>query len=92
MTVSSLSETASRARAREDLSCQQLSPASSPSTGYHTSQHIRKRIEEIFGWLKAIGGGRKLRYLGVQRNQLWAEMATSAFNLIRLGNLVAEAA
>lgn len=60
--------------------------------GYHTSQRIRKRIEEIFGWLKAIGGGRKLRYIGLQRNQLWAEMATSAFNLFRLGNLVAEAA
>lgn len=60
--------------------------------GYHTSQRIRKRIEEIFGWLKTIAGGRKLRYIGVRRNQQWAEMATSAFNLIRLGNLMAEAA
>ncbi len=51
--------------------------------GYYTSQRIRKRIEEIFGWLKAIAGGRKLRYIGVERDQLWAEMATSAFNLIR---------
>src|SRR2546427_2223335 len=60
--------------------------------GYATSQRIRKRVEEIFGWLKVVGGGRKLRYIGVQRNQLWADLATAAYNLVRLGNLVAEAA
>jgi hypothetical protein len=60
--------------------------------GYHASQRIRKRVEEIFGWLKAVGGGRKLRYIGLKRNQLWAEMASAAFNLVRLGNLIAEAA
>jgi transposase len=60
--------------------------------GYAISQRLRKRIEEIFGWLKAIGGGRKLRYRGVRRNQLWADMATAAFNLVRIGNLMAEAA
>ena len=59
--------------------------------GYAISQRLRKRIEEIFGWLKAIGGGRKLRYRGVRRNQLWADMATAAFNLVRIGNLMAEA-
>ena len=60
--------------------------------GYLISQRIRKRVEEIFGWLKAVGGGRKLRYIGVKRNQLWAHIATAAFNLVRLGNLVTEAA
>lgn len=35
---------------------------------------------------------RKLRYRGVRRNQLWAEMATAAFNLVRIGNLVLEVA
>ncbi len=59
--------------------------------GYAISQRIRKRVEEIFGWLKAVAGGRKLRYRGVKRNQLWAEMATAAFNLVRMGNLTAEA-
>jgi len=62
------------------------------SGGYAISQRLRKRIEEIFGWLKAIGGGRKLRYREVRRNQLWADMATAAFNLVRIGNLMAEAA
>jgi hypothetical protein len=29
--------------------------------GYATGQRLRKRIEETFGWLKAVAGGRKLR-------------------------------
>jgi len=55
--------------------------------GYQISQKIRKRIEEIFGWLKTVGGGRKLRYKGVERNQLWAELTTAAYNLVRLAKL-----
>lgn len=55
--------------------------------GYQISQRIRKRIEEIFGWLKTVGGGRKLRYKGVERNQLWAELTTAAYNLVRLAKL-----
>lgn len=53
--------------------------------GYRVSQRIRKRVHEIFGWLKTVGGGRKLRYIGTRRNQLW-------FNLVRIGNLMAEPA
>lgn len=60
--------------------------------GYAISQRMRKRIEEIFGWLKTVAGGRKLRYRGMRRNQLWADIATAAFNLVRIGNLMAEAA
>jgi transposase len=57
--------------------------------GYQISQRVRKRIEEIFGWLKTVGGGRKLRYKGVERNQLWAELTTAAYNLVRLAKLAA---
>ncbi len=32
--------------------------------GYATSQRIRKRIEEMFGWMKTIGGMRKLHHRG----------------------------
>ena len=60
--------------------------------GYGVSQRIRKRVEEIFGWLKTIGGGRKLRYIGTRRSQLWAELAVTAFNLVRIGTLMAEPA
>jgi hypothetical protein len=53
---------------------------------------FRKRVEEIFGWLKTVGGGRQLRYIGVRHNQLWAELAVTAFNLVRIGTLMAEPA
>ncbi len=57
--------------------------------GYRMSQQIRKRIEEIWGWVKTVGGGRKLRYKGVARNQLWAELTTAAYNLVRMAKLLA---
>ena len=55
--------------------------------GYQTSQRVRKRVEEVFGWLKTVGGGRKLRYRGVARNELWMEMALAAYNLVRMAKL-----
>jgi transposase len=55
--------------------------------GYAISQRIRKRVEEIFGWTKTVGGGRKLRYIGLDRNQFWAELTTAAYNLVRMATL-----
>jgi transposase len=52
--------------------------------GYKVSQRIRKRVEEIFGWVKTIGGGRKLRYVGLERNQLWAGLTATGYNLVRM--------
>ena len=60
--------------------------------GYAVSQRVRKRVEEIFGWVKTIGGGRKLRYIGIKRNDFWMEIAGSAYNLVRMANLAAVAA
>jgi hypothetical protein len=37
--------------------------------GYQISQKVRKRIEEIFGWIKTVGGLRRSRYLGLVRTQ-----------------------
>ncbi len=56
-------------------------------TGYHVSQRIRKRVEEIFGWVKTVGGGRKLRYRGVERNNMWWELTAAAYNLLRMAKL-----
>jgi transposase len=56
-------------------------------TGYHVSQRIRKRVEEIFGWVKTVGGGRKLRYKGVERNNMWGELTAAAYNLLRMAKL-----
>jgi transposase len=56
--------------------------------GYAISQRCRKRVEEIFGWLKTIGGWRKTRYRGVARNGLWAYFTAAAYNLIRMAKLL----
>ena len=55
--------------------------------GYRLSQRVCKRVEEVFGWVKTVGGGRKLRYLGVGRNQMWAELTVAGYNLVRLARL-----
>jgi transposase len=52
--------------------------------GHAISQRIRKRIEEPFGWIKIIGGGRKLRYRGRQRNRAWFRITAAVYNLIRI--------
>jgi IS5 family transposase len=54
---------------------------------YRVSQRIRKRVEEIFGWVKTVAGGRKLRYRGVEKNQLWAEVTLAGYNLVRMAKL-----
>jgi hypothetical protein len=52
--------------------------------GHRTSQRIRPRIEEPFGWIKTIAGGRKLRYRGRQRNRAWFLLTTATYNLLRI--------
>jgi transposase len=56
---------------------------------YSISQRIRKRIEEIFGWAKTVGGFRKTRYRGTQRTQLAAWWVGAAYNLVRMAKLAA---
>jgi transposase len=52
--------------------------------GHRTSQRIRPRIEEPFGWIKTIAGGRKLRYRGRQRNRPWFLLAGATYNILRI--------
>ena len=56
--------------------------------GYAVSQRVRKRVEEVFGWMKTVGGGRKLRYRGLERNLMWITLTTAAYNLVRMTKLV----
>jgi hypothetical protein len=51
------------------------------------SQRIRKRVEEIFGWMKTVGGLRRTRYRGVERTQTWDYFVAGTYNLLRLTNL-----
>ena len=59
--------------------------------GHAISQRIRKRIEEPFGWIKTIAGGRKLRYIGRERNRAWFVMSGAIYNIIRIAALDAAA-
>jgi len=56
-------------------------------SGYQTSQRIRKRVEEIFGWIKTVGGLRRSRYRGRERTQAWGYFVASTYNLLRLARL-----
>jgi transposase len=60
--------------------------------GHALSMRIRKRIEEPFGWIKTIAGGRKLRYRGRQRNRAWFRITAAVYNLIRITALDAQLA
>jgi transposase len=59
--------------------------------GYATSQRIRKRIEEAFGWIKAVAGLRKTRFRGLARVDLAFTFVAAAYNLVRLPRLLAGA-
>lgn len=56
--------------------------------GYAISQRVRKRIEEVFGWLKTVGNFRRTRYKGRERTQLAAYLVGAAYNLIRMAKLL----
>lgn len=55
--------------------------------GYGVSQQKRKRVEEIFGWMKTIGGMRKLRHRGLEMVTWMFTLTAAAYNLVRLRNL-----
>jgi IS5 family transposase len=57
--------------------------------GYTISQRLRKRVEEIFGWAKTVGGLRRTRLRGVARTQLAAYIVGAAYNLTRMSRLLA---
>lgn len=58
--------------------------------GYNVSLKIRKRVEEIFGWMKTIGCLGKLHHRGQERIQGIFTLAAAAYNLIRIRNLLAQ--
>jgi transposase len=56
--------------------------------GYAISQQKRKRIEEIYGWLKTVAGLRKTRHRGVARVGWMFTFALAVYNLVRMRNLL----
>jgi transposase len=60
--------------------------------GYAISQRKRKRIEEVFGWMKAAAGFRKTRHRGTARVGWMFTLNAAAYNLVRLPKLLGAAA
>jgi transposase len=56
--------------------------------GYQVSQKKRKRVEEVFGWMKSIGLLRKLRHRGRERVGWMFTFTAAAYNLVRMRNLM----
>ena len=56
--------------------------------GYKVSQRKRKRIEEVFGWLKTVGMLRKTRHRGLHKVRWVFTFAATAYNLVRMRNLI----
>jgi len=59
--------------------------------GYKISQQKRKRIEEVFGWLKTVGALRKTRHRGLFKVGWVFTFAAAAYNLVRMRNLLTPA-
>lgn len=55
--------------------------------GSRQSLKIRKRIEEVFGWAKTVGGLRKSRFRGLGPVCVQANFTFAAYNLVRMGNI-----
>ena len=56
--------------------------------GYAVSQRCRKRVEEIFGWLKTVGLMRKTRHRGCARVGWMFTFTTAVYNLVRMRTLL----
>lgn len=59
--------------------------------GYAVSQRKRKLVEQVFGWMKTVGGLRKLRHRGSELVDWTVTFTAAAYNLVRLRTLLAEA-
>ena len=60
--------------------------------GYVVSVRVRKRIEEVFGWMKTVGGLRKTRHRGTARVGWMFTLTAAAYNLARMPRLLGAAA
>jgi hypothetical protein len=55
--------------------------------GYKISQQKRQRVEEILGWMKTVGGMRKLRHRGLELVSWMFTLTAAAYNLVGIRNL-----
>jgi transposase len=75
---------------RSDRQIKGLDGRTTGKKNYQTSQRIRKRVEECIGWIKEIGGLRRVKVRGQERVGLHAWLVGCAYNLVRMGKLMEE--
>ena len=63
-------------------------PEVAASAGYALSMRRRKRIEEIFGWGKIIGGLAQQKVRGLTKVRAAFTFALAAYNIVRLPKLL----
>jgi hypothetical protein len=61
-------------------------PQVAQSAGYAISLRCRKRIEEIFGWVKTTAGLAQIKVRGLEEAAF--TFALAAYNIIRLPKLI----
>jgi len=67
--------------------CSAIDGRTTRDEGYGFSQKKRKRIEEVFGWMKTVAGMRKVRHRGLEKVAWMSTFAAAAYNLVRMRNL-----
>ena len=72
---------------KEKMKVAGLDGRTTRQSGYQVSLRIRKRVEEIFGWIKTVGGFRRTRYRGLERTQAWGYFVAGTYNLLRMARL-----
>ena len=68
-----------------------IAPELARRKGYQVSQRRRKRVEEVFGWMKTVALLRKTRHRGRRRVEWMFTFAAAAYNLVRMRKLMANA-
>jgi transposase len=72
---------------KEGIKVEGLDARTTAKQSYQVSLRIRKRVEEIFGWMKTVGGLRRSRYRGRERTQAWGYFVAGTYNLLRMARL-----
>ena len=72
---------------RAGVEARQRMKARAGTEGYRLSQKCRKKVEEVFGWVKAVAGAGRSRLVGRWKLRQTLELAAAAYNLVRLRRL-----
>lgn len=72
---------------RAGVEARQRMKARAGGDGYRLSQKCRRKIEEVFGWLKGVAGLDRSRLVGRWKLQQALELGAAAYNLVRLRKL-----